>query len=185
MARRAASDPGPRRCSPGSDSYRGRAWPEYPRLPGQIGTASGASEDHLPGAHHGTLRDRQSDGLSVQGSPPPLSVPAISPGHIGDRGTRRSRLGRRIKVLRFTSLSQAAPSSPGAPESISISWGTPVPAGGLMKSSASAAPIFIRVPSAGCLKATSSLSWRNSSMAMVSGCWDRVWTWGQGCRGHR
>src|SRR5215204_2893580 len=48
-----------------------------------------------------------------------------------------------------------------------------------MKSSASAAPIS-SMSSEGCLKDTSSLSWRNSSMAMVSGCWDLVWTCGPG-----
>src|SRR5215211_7459430 len=86
----------------------------------------------------------------------------------------------RIKALRLAPLPQAAPSSPGAPESISVSWGTPEPAGGLTKSSASAAPTCSSNSSTGCRKETSSLSWRNSSMAMVSGCWDRVWTCGPG-----
>ena len=49
-----------------------------------------------------------------------------------------------------------------------------------MKSSASAAPTSSSIASTGCLKETSSLSWRSSSMAMVRGCWERVWTCGPG-----
>src|SRR5215204_1366361 len=100
-----------------------------------------------------------------------LPVSAISLATAGiARAPGEAPTERRITVLRLVPLSQAAPSSPGASESTSVSWGTPAPAGGLMKSSSSAAPPSSFISSAGCLKETTSLSWRNSSMAMVSGC---------------